>query len=249
MGVRPSELAAILQAAASFSPLSLSPALWLSDTGSDPGEWPDLSGNGRNATQNDVGRKPAIAVGALNGRQVRSFDGGDELVTQSIASTAAFSFFGVVKPDTWRDTNYRCIFGHGYQENGSGGKGIAVYKTGPQQEDWQAYDYLAIGNSYNSGRAPRAIGPSSAGNDARIISVKLGPTESRVWINGATASTRSEIAGDILSFSAPARIGNSAAQSFIGSMAEVIVFQTDISTANRQAVERYLSAKWGIALS
>jgi hypothetical protein len=38
--------------AGAFKPLSLSPApaLWLSDTGSDASVWPDLSGNGRNAT-------------------------------------------------------------------------------------------------------------------------------------------------------------------------------------------------------
>ena len=65
---------------ATFNPLSLSPALWLSDTGSDPSVWPDLSGNGRNATQATSTQRPAIVTGAQNGRQVRRFDGTDDFL-------------------------------------------------------------------------------------------------------------------------------------------------------------------------
>jgi hypothetical protein len=79
----------------SFDPLSLSPALWLSDTGSDPSVWSDESGNSRHAVQATIANQPSIVTGALNGRQVRRFDGvNDRLVTPSFAH---YSVFAVMK--------------------------------------------------------------------------------------------------------------------------------------------------------
>lgn len=49
-----------------FSPLSLLPAFWLSDTGNDANIWPDISGNNRHATGGSGGVVIAQAV-----RQIR----------------------------------------------------------------------------------------------------------------------------------------------------------------------------------
>lgn len=75
---------------AGFNPLSLSPALWLNDTGSDPSVWTDISGNGRNAVQGNVGNRPAIITNALNGKQVRRFDGVDDYLITATASDWTF---------------------------------------------------------------------------------------------------------------------------------------------------------------
>jgi len=70
-----------------FNPLSLSPALWLSDTGSDASVWPDISGNGRNATQAVALNHPAIVTGALN---ELTFDYNfEEYGTETVADTVA----------------------------------------------------------------------------------------------------------------------------------------------------------------
>ena len=56
-----------------FDPLSLSPALWLADSGANPDLWPDLSGHGRDAVAQ--GTQPAVISNGLNGKQVRDFSG------------------------------------------------------------------------------------------------------------------------------------------------------------------------------
>ena len=78
--------------AGAFDPRRLGLALWLSDTGSDPSQWDDLSGNGRNATQATPANQPAIISAGLNGRQVRRFDGSNDwlsFVAGSIGQNAS----------------------------------------------------------------------------------------------------------------------------------------------------------------
>ena len=89
-----------------FNPLSLSPAIWLSDTGSDAGTWPDLSTNGRHATQATENQQPAIVSGARNGRQVRRFDGSNDV----LAFATPYGGYGVeyvwlvIKTTTYKTT-------------------------------------------------------------------------------------------------------------------------------------------------
>jgi hypothetical protein len=68
-----------------FSPMDLAPILWLSDTGSDPSVWPDISGNGNNST--GVSGQVIIAQNAINGRQVRRVSGSQRYVFGNIQST------------------------------------------------------------------------------------------------------------------------------------------------------------------
>ena len=90
-----------------FDPLSLSPALWLSDTGSSAGTWPDISGNGRDATQATASAQPAIITNALNGRQVRRFDGSGDTMTFASPSVSTVATWFIVSKTT--DTQYLTI--------------------------------------------------------------------------------------------------------------------------------------------
>lgn len=79
-----------------FSPLSLSPALWLKADGvlwqdsarttpavadGDPvGAWDDASGNGRNLTQANTGLRPLLKLSIQNGLPVVRFDGADDVL-------------------------------------------------------------------------------------------------------------------------------------------------------------------------
>lgn len=77
-----------------FDPLSFSPYLWLSDTGSNLATWEDLSGNGRDAVQNNVSLQPSIAT--TNGMQVRRF-ASDWMVTSAYGGTESFELFIVTQ--------------------------------------------------------------------------------------------------------------------------------------------------------
>lgn len=72
-----------------FDLMPYTPTIWLSDTGSDPAEWTDLSGNARHATQSTSTRRPSIQSSIVNGRQVRRFDGNDDKL--SIPATVNFA--------------------------------------------------------------------------------------------------------------------------------------------------------------
>lgn len=95
--------------APSFSPLSLSPALWLdasdastlyTDSGlttlvgadGDPvGGWMDKSGNAKNALQSNGTNKPAYRTAVKNGKPIIRFDGTNDSLSFA-ASTAYFKF-------------------------------------------------------------------------------------------------------------------------------------------------------------
>ncbi len=69
-----------------FTPLSLSPAVWLkADTlaladGDPVGTWADQSGNGRDLVQATSAAKPMFKTAVLNGRPAVLFDGVDDVV-------------------------------------------------------------------------------------------------------------------------------------------------------------------------
>lgn len=104
----PSPLAIFIRrrrALAVFSPLSLSPNLWLrADSGlsqdaggstpaSADGErvrrWADLSGHGRHATAASDGARGTLKLSQVNGQPVVRFDGVDDLLTAPVPASAA----------------------------------------------------------------------------------------------------------------------------------------------------------------
>lgn len=92
-----------------FSPLSLSPALWLdaSDTatitssGGSVSQWDDKSGNNHHVTQSTAGAKPTTGSATQNGLNVLSFDGGDRLswATPWVIGTS-YTLLAVVTPSS-----------------------------------------------------------------------------------------------------------------------------------------------------
>lgn len=208
-----------------FNPLSLSPALWLSDTGSDAGVWSDISGNGRNPTQADAAKQPAIVTAGLNGRQVRRFDGVNDYL-QNIAHglpigsspRTAFSVF----------------------KNTVGVKIAWLYGGGAVNQGYGHYsDSLKIGLARNG----NDILSAQTNNFHCVTSVETG-SQAVVYVNGsfvATGSSANTTGG-------PLDIGRYGVLNvlyFDSDIAEILVFPTALSTTNRQAVESYLRTKWG----
>jgi hypothetical protein len=238
-----------------FSPLSLNPALWLSDTGSSAGQWDDISGNGRHATQATSANQPAIVTGALNGRQVRRFDGSNDfLSTANVQSFASYTMFAVAQASQWRFTSggYRTLAVHGYGLSFTpiDTTGVDLFVlAGSSFADWLAGDALSFGDGFASSQNPRSIGPMVSGSDYRIISSLI----SSGFINGVRYTTRVENAtGAIDSFARPFRIGASIAATpselWSGDMAEIIILPYTATTVQRQTVERYLSNKYAITI-
>jgi hypothetical protein len=234
-----------------FNPLRLTPALWLSDTGSNAAQWDDLSGNGRHATQAVGAAQPSIVTGAINGRQVRRFDGTDDAM--SITT------------------------GMGMLRNVNGATCIAVYRWITNPTDPR----VLISASTNSATSLRyAVGAGSVSRKLRVLGRRLdsdslqilsgstdNPTgyfvhasiadyansDASIFLNGQQdgITTSFQTNGNTSDTdSASIMLATTASGVFSNiDIAEIIIFPTALSTADRQAVERYLSSKYAIALA
>lgn len=223
----------------SFDPLSLSPALWLSDTGSDPSVWPDLSGNGRNATQATTANQPAIVMGAQNGRQVRRFDGGDMLSGSRILSSANFSCLVVMRGSPQLS---RMILAQ---------RSLPAVNSG--RLELISTDELAPGQVH------RVFLNNGTGYNVKATTVSLNNTFRTVYSqNDSTATMHCRVDGggpegsisgqSLTPENVPYSVGGGVdlTRTFTGDIAEILVFPYALSTTDRQAVETYLFDKWGL---
>lgn len=229
-----------------FDPLSLSPALWLSDTGSDAGTWPDISGFGRDAIQATAGRQPAIISSGMNGRQVRRFDGGDFLSNAAaVFGLSSISGFFVIKETT--KVQNAGIFS-------------ALPASGNDYESSTAI-LLQSGNTalsrsiYITGNtnALAGLSPSATFPKGLYAFIKTA-TSVTFWTNGSSSETDSSFTAFATNSGGGYALGcrylsgaiNTTLYLFNGDIAEILIYPSALSTTNRQAVETYLNAKWAI---
>jgi hypothetical protein len=209
-----------------FNPLSLSPALWLSDTGSNAGQWDDLSGNGRHVTQTDVSRQPVIVANALNSRQVRRFDGSNDILTNASYSTAQpFTVF-VVIGDYSSTATTKNIFA------GNSGNAPAVAMDSSNRPTMYAGSSIAATNAMA---------------EPCVLSSVFNTTSSVLFENGRQVASGN--AGSVILNGIRLGAWSTGGDRFIGDMAEVLLFPTALSTENRRRIEGYLSSKYNIAIS
>lgn len=230
-----------------FTPLSLSPTLWLdaSDTATITAAanrvsaWADKSGNGNNASQSTAGLKPTTNTTTMNGRNVLDFSS-NLIVTSSFTITAATTTFIVF---TSSSSAAQIFIEHGPNWNINSGE-IFFINSATQ---------YAFG--YNRGGAA-PLGGNSAFLTTRTSGAhQLSFVTDGTYANGlawqdGSALTKSLIYSNTVSTSATAALNigdrsGGAVAPLAGSLAEIIIYNSSLSTANRQAVEAYLKAKWG----
>lgn len=209
-----------------FSPLSLSPAAWFSDTGSNPAQWDDLSGNSRHLTQATGANQPAIVSNVLNGRQVRRFDGVNDLLTNSTYSLSQpFTVFSVI------DYTVSALGKNVFAGNsGASAPAVSINSTNKAS--------LFAGST---------ITATNAAAKPCILSSVFNTTSSVLLENGLQVASGNVGSAALSGF----RLGawSSGGDRFIGDIAEVIMFPVVLSTTDRRRVEGYLSSKYNIAVS
>lgn len=227
-----------------LNPLSLSPALWLSDTGSDLSVWPDLSGNGRNATQATPANRPEIVSAALNGRQVRRFDGVNDSLAGTLSNVSSLSVFAVFVPTL--DATSTALYARVFSQRGSAtladfaqtGHYIPIIRDSQLSAfgSWASSGVRATQSAVDVTKEIRSsihtgslISNFRNGSASSTYSHTLGNNGAAYFVGGQSPST-TEITSGFLK----------------GDIAEILVFPTALSTADRQAVETYLNAKWAI---
>lgn len=238
----PSTIGIVASGATSFSPLDLSPALWLdaSDTStitSSSGavsQWNDKSTNGRNLTQATAISQPTTGSSTLNGLNVIVFDG-----------TADFMDSGTVTL-TGRQFHLIVI------KTNSNAKAPAISNTGTTTEAtvFQSGSSSPLNRwgAYRAGTGTVVIQStttSSAANTAYVLTCDFNASSSKLRINGVEVASGTVGTNNTNNF----RLGRNPATAYSGgAIAEVVIVSGSLSATDVSNWETYAAAKWGITL-
>lgn len=181
--------------------------------------WNDSSGNGNNAAQATSGDQPSYETNQINGLPAVNFNGsGDFLTVPSLTGQTIFVVLNHADGTTF--TNYRRVVDNG---------------------DTFGYSIFGVngGSQYNPTALPRGI------------------TASNFWVNGTNTLSAAPLSSNkIISAIATSASTNTnwigtytgtGNQTMYGDIAEVLIYNDALSTAQRQAVENYLGTKYNIA--
>lgn len=197
----------------------------------------DRSGNGNHtAVQGTSTSRPTWTADQLNGRPTAVFDGGDTLVLPSalyaIANGANTQF--VVANTTINNTEQRLI---SLSEGGS-------MRSGSE------YIIATDGIRYYNRTTYAGVTLSGVTKlNFNIFTGKYDGAAARsLQANGGTPSTDAN--GELENGVNAGHLGSGGGSRFLtGSIAEVLIYNRQLSAAEIVLVELYLSNKWGIALS
>ena len=211
----------------------------------DPvGGWKDLSGNGRHLIQSVDGNRPTLKLGIQNGKNILRFTGTQYMQSVDVYTVATSISVASVVAINWGTLGFNGIFGHNYGAT----SGQALLPAGATFQDWVSGDLLAIGNGYNIGSAPRAIGPLGpiTSNTFQLLAASLGPSVASSWLNGTLISTRVSDTGNCDTTSNYLVVGSTTGVAdFLGGDLGELVFATPSITSSQMIrLETYAQIKW-----
>lgn len=206
----------------------------------------DKSGNGFHLSASSTNR-PTLASAVRNGRNAAEFDGVNDLMTATFSGTyTATTVFAVVYPDTAGGGSLGRILTRGSSSLAYDGTNTAFRYNAPftgatgnggqrtangsaTQDQWHLASF-----TWNGGLdVATAIVPYLSGVTSNAALTGTGDAVSTTGINDFILGNRS--------------LADGADRGWDGYVAEIILFNTALSTANRARVEAYLAAKWGIS--
>ena len=223
-----------------FSPSSISGLIIWLDAASENyadnevvGTWTDRSGNGNNATQVNAPNKPTFKTGIFNGKPVYRFvidnflDFGNVLTGLSAAEV--FIVF------TTTETTFHAIWEMGSQA-------AATYLP---------FDASSAFDGFGS-TVQQALGSYPPGIFANVNGLIYNVSAaSGAWTARTNGSAYYSTASNTVAWSIAPRLGNNSVgnQNPFSDIAELIVYNSVLSSADRSSVTRYLGAKYNIAVT
>jgi hypothetical protein len=227
---------------ATNTPLSIPGCqLWLdgADTssmtlsGSNVTQWSDKSGNGYHALPNAGGS--AITVGTLNNLPA---------ITFPAASTAAFLPSSSLSVGSG---GYSVFFVANQTSFASGGTRIYAASGGGLQVFINNSPSPPILSVYTGSIMSSTF--TMISNVPFLYSYTISSGGSGLWKNGVSAGTAGGSTSSISNF----YIGNahepSSSFAFTGQMGEFLIYNSALTTSQRQTIEGYLARKWGLTVS
>lgn len=231
--------------------------------------WQDISGNTYHATQLDPNYQPTILFKTANGRPVIDFGSGKGMDVYLGFMNDPTSGYNSV-PHTNFVAAKTTTYGSFYQQVATGGSVYEGFRNDLTPNPQYRMDYTLGDNTiYNMNAADYVTGsiaPTSAflSDSYNIMTYKW--EREREVIDGSDhfdypntkeifANTNLELTQDPAGTIGPYTTGSGkigygdAGTAWNGNMAEIIMYNTPLSTDNINLINQYLSAKWDIKLS
>ena len=250
--------------ASGFDPRRISGlALWLDAdntssltfNGATVSEWRDLSGNGRTYSQPTAVNQPSATTDTQNGRRVLSVEhvigNASRLVGNSATLSVTRNVSGLTMIAVARsnlNNTFRPIW------HASTGTGTATRATFGVA--FASPNNFFVGNRRLDADSSQSVTASFSNTNANVLSGTLDYANAAATLhqNGSSIATNSsfQTAGNTSDTdSQGTRVGSDAGDTFNwrGWIAEILVYQRVLTTAERQRVERYLGTKWDITVA
>jgi hypothetical protein len=216
----------------------------------DPvGGWKDKSGNSRNVLQTDGTKKSTLRTAIRNGKNGIRFDGVNDFLTVAMnIRPNEHTVFAVIKKSSSAAV-YLC----GSADSAANGHSNYFHLgfSGFLTDD--IWSIVGNGNStfkyYKS--ATGIVGTANAAVCAVNTITNATGTVQDIYVNGSGLSLTflgsnftTPIAQNLYNFSV-GRLGQYDGGYFQGDLFELIIYNSSLSTTNRQLIESYLRTKWG----
>jgi len=195
----------------------------------DPvGLWRDKSGNAKHATQSTNANRPLFKTSVQNSKNVLRFDGSNDGMAGSDTgfSTTTSTVFVICKSAIAGTDNYPFMFG---TDAATQLVGLTTYNNQMQITQYGASTFVAFTtNAWN------------------VIYFTKSSNNWTMNLNGTSAST-TMTTSTVLSGNYGIGFNRSGNRAFFnGDIAEVILYNSVLSTSQIQQVQAYLNQKWGI---
>jgi hypothetical protein len=212
--------------------------------------WDDNSPDDNDAENTTAARRPIFQTNIINGNPALEFNGTKYLDTENVSGigpTESFSIFLVFKQNSFvgggNDAAGTFIIDRSTATNN-----LTTFKI----INTDKYFYQRRDNSGNNLSGPISVTPANTTSFV-IANYYRNTTTTRegIFLDGAQDIDQAGIGGSITG--PVVRIGNHATNidngGLNGYFAEMIVYNTNLSTGDRQRVESYLAIKYGITLN
>ena len=220
-------------------------------SGSTVTQWNDKSGNGYNTTS--YGGTPTLLANAINGVQSISFNGSSYLTgnNTNTGSTGTFFIIATVTSGQGAGQQYTNVYSFSRPLNGtSNGNeiqslcGLICINAGPS---------LAMVPQRNNGNGPTFTAPNY--NSGFLHATVLDGTNMYGYGNGSPVGSVASSGNFAYTFynvgSQTYQLSGVLSRNYYwtGYVGELIAFNTNLSTTQRQQIEGYLAWKWGLTAS
>lgn len=201
------------------------------------GAWADLSGFGNDALQSTTANKPLLKLAIVNNKPIIRFDGNND--TLSVALDLALSasdnltIFFVSKPVS--AANSKMVLGN--QIDAGNRQGLRIL-----YDNLERIEFFTVSGA----GASTSVRTGVDANFAIVVAV-LDAGVQEIYKNGSLID--SDTQEDMTGHSATLLLGinRSAGPSFFdGDIAEILIYNSALSTDDRQSIENYLNGRYAI---